>query len=67
LSSVQGQADVVEGGGDEAPVADEAAAVLEDEGVVEVEGREEYADGGDEEFEFGVAVGAGFLVGDWGR
>lgn len=32
---------------------------------MEGEGREEYADGRDEELEFGVRVGAGLLVGDY--
>lgn len=50
LSCVEDQAQVVEGGGDEAAGGDVAAGVLVDEGVAEGEGRKERADCGDEEF-----------------
>jgi hypothetical protein len=44
LGRVEDEPDVVEGGGDEAAAADEAACVLVFEGVLEVEFCEEGAD-----------------------
>ncbi len=65
MGRVEDQADVVEGGGDEAAVGDEAFGVLVGEGCGEGEAGEEGADGGDEEGEFGEVGLGGVLVGDW--
>lgn len=63
LGGVEGEADVVEGGGDEATAADHAFCVLVFEGVFEREPAEERARGRDEEFQFGLARGGvAFMV-----
>ena len=66
LRGVEDQADVVEGGGDEAARADPPPAVLVDEGAFEREGREEAADAGYEVFELRGAGrdGVGGVVGN---
>lgn len=58
LGGVENETDVVEGGGDEATAADDAGAVLPREGVFEVQGGEEGADGGDQQLELGFTGGA---------
>lgn len=66
LGRVEDQADIVEGGGDEAAGRDVALAVLELEGGFEGQAGEEGPNGGHEEFELGrEGIVDVVLVGDW--
>lgn len=63
LRSVKGEADIIEGRGDEAAGRDGTACVLVHKGLFEEEGSEESTNGGYEEAEFRAFGGAtAFMV-----
>ena len=64
MSSVENQADVVEGGGHEAAGADASPLVLVVEGFLEEQWGEEDTDGWDEKFQFRAVLGTILLVRD---
>lgn len=65
LRSVEGEADIIEGRGDETAARDGAACVLVHKGLFQEEGSEESADGGNEEAEFGAFGSANTFMVNW--
>ena len=65
LGTVEDQADVVEGGGDEAAGADSSAVVLEIESLLKLQRGKEDANTGDKQLQLGALLGATSLMVDF--